>query len=323
MKKTDEMLRVLEEKLEAQRTATLNSATEKLRKARRLIAEEFKIQDSGTVDMEVDEDKDPESPEKCRKIKEIDAQTRVTTKKRSHGEMISANSYGYVDAGSVGEELDKQMSRLFIEAGMSFVEWMKDGRGYEAAIKDIESMAMMVGKRLSTAVAEVFYLMQYGNKSSGNFKNFMRQIGTQSAAESTIIRRRISDLLVVADHYLVQHNVEGILPELHDFVFQDMMHVLDQCSAAIIETECLLTLPNLPESPALVREGLRAIVEQLRDKEDQMYCIEVSLMEWKAIFNAYSSVAQIEMDGFISKIEDNLDFLWDDLKGRNPKRTKV
>lgn len=45
--------------------------------------------------------------------------------KKSHREILSANSYGYVDVGSVGEELDKQLSRLWIGAGMSFVEWIK------------------------------------------------------------------------------------------------------------------------------------------------------------------------------------------------------
>lgn len=96
-----------------------------------------------------------------------------------------------------------------------------------------------------------------------------------------------------------------------------------QCCSHPNQVPLNTTKSNLSESPVLVREGLIAIVEQLRDKQDQNYCIEVSLMEWKAIFNAYSNVAQIEMDGFTSKIEDNLDFLWDNLKGRNPKRTKV
>lgn len=43
-------------------------------------------------------------------------------------------------------------------------------------------------------------------------------------------------------------------------------------------------------------DNLRAIVDQLRDMEDPIYCIKVRLMEWMTIFNAYNSVAHIKMD---------------------------
>ncbi|KAL6123745.1 hypothetical protein ACLB2K_076263 [Fragaria x ananassa] len=123
---------------------------------------------------------------------------------------------------------------------------------------------------------------------------------------------------------MLLYTVSGVHPQLHDLVFKEALAgLLQQCKSTITETESLLPIQELPVTADLAREKLATVVDELRNMHDQIFTIKVGIIEWRSVFNAYNRVAESKMDGFVLNIENNLHRLWEDLKERSTKRSRL
>ncbi|KAL6131414.1 hypothetical protein ACLB2K_069790 [Fragaria x ananassa] len=217
----------------------------------------------------------------CKK-KNVRTAAPVATKRKRCGEMIGE------EAGpgmSLADELGKMLSGLYIGEGMSVLDCIREGKGGAAMLEALGSMGVVVGKRLSTVIGEIFYHMAHGKELTTLWEAFDKRVRAEAAKKTNIFSRRVSNLLNVANRHILEHKTEGIIPELHDLIFTEALRdLIEKSSSAVMETESLLTLNKMPKTSILAGEKLMSVGE--------------------------------------SKIEECLDLIWDDLKNRDQKRSR-